>query len=121
MDFDSILIEELIDIRKKAREDKDWNLSDDIRNYLDTKLVYIFDSKFGQEVYYCTDLYFNKEYKYIDKSGVTITETKMDKIARIHNVVFLNNRKFLEWNIQNDIRCNNNFDSWIYSMQKGLI
>lgn len=52
--FDLILIDELIDIRRQAREEKDWKLSDEIRDYLDTKFVFIFDHKEGQEVYHRT-------------------------------------------------------------------
>ena len=45
-------IDELVDIRKKARETKNWELSDRLRDYLDTKSVIIMDSKEGQVVYY---------------------------------------------------------------------
>jgi len=37
MDFADKHINELIDLREQARADKDWKLSDEIRNYLDTK------------------------------------------------------------------------------------
>lgn len=52
MDFDSKYIDELIDIRKEAREQKDWKLADEIRDYLDTKFTFIFDHKEGQEVFH---------------------------------------------------------------------
>jgi len=52
MDFDSKYIDELIDIRKEAREQRNWKLSDEIRDYLDTKFTFIFDHKEGQEVYH---------------------------------------------------------------------
>jgi hypothetical protein len=44
-------IDELIEMRAKARENKDWELSDEIRDYLDSKSVIIMDSKDGQIVY----------------------------------------------------------------------
>lgn len=47
-------IEELINLREQARLAKDWKLSDDIRNYLDDRLVFIFDTKAGQEIHYLT-------------------------------------------------------------------
>ena len=81
-------IDELIDIRKDARENKDWKLSDEIRNYLDEKLVFIFDTKDGQEVWFIPN-------------GSKIT-----------------NRKEMENKIKNDIRHNEIFDSWLYSVKK---
>lgn len=52
MDFESKYIDELIEIRKEAREEKNWVLSDQIRDYLDTKHIFVFDHKEGQEVFY---------------------------------------------------------------------
>lgn len=52
MDLQNKYIDELIDIRKESRQNKDWVLSDRIRNYLDSKHVFIFDTKNGQEVYH---------------------------------------------------------------------
>jgi hypothetical protein len=43
---------ELVYKREKARENKDFVLSDKIRDELDSKGVIIFDTKDGQEVYY---------------------------------------------------------------------
>lgn len=81
-------IDELIDIRKFARENKNWKLSDEIRNYLDEKLVFIFDTKYGQEVWF------------------------MPKGSRITNRIEMEKR------IKDDIRYNNNFDAWLYSIEK---
>lgn len=66
--LDDYYIDELIDIRKKAREHKDWETSDKIRDYLDTKSVIIMDTKEGQVVYY-------------EKSGTTRDEL-IEKINR---------------------------------------
>jgi hypothetical protein len=52
MDFKSKYISELIDIREEARLNKDWKLSDKLRNYLDTKQSFVFDTKDGQVVYH---------------------------------------------------------------------
>jgi len=46
------MIEGLIDIRREAREERDWELSDIIRDYLDTRNVFCFDTKDGQEVWH---------------------------------------------------------------------
>lgn len=51
-------IDELIDLRKQAREAKDYAVCDELRNYLDTQLVFIFDAPHGQEIYYLTEKYF---------------------------------------------------------------
>jgi len=45
-------IDELIEIRKDARQKKDWALSDKIRSYLDNKHVFVFDTEEGQIVYH---------------------------------------------------------------------
>jgi len=52
MNIEAMYIDELIDKREQARKDKDYRLSDEIRDYLDTKSVIIFDTKDGQEVYH---------------------------------------------------------------------
>ncbi len=104
MDFEGKYIDKLIEDRKEARVSKDWKLSDEIRNYLDTKLVFIFDAKWGQEVHYLTEGYFkNKDQK--------IETTAMSK------------RQYVEYLIKRDINAENNFESWLYSTKKkaGLI
>ena len=50
--LDQYYIDELIDIRRKAREAKMWEASDKIRAYLDSKSVIIMDTKNGQIVYH---------------------------------------------------------------------
>lgn len=52
MNYKSKYIDELIEIRKNARQNKDWILSDKIRTYLNGKQVYIFDTEEGQIVYH---------------------------------------------------------------------
>ena len=61
MDFESKYIEELIEERKIAREIKNWKLCDEIRNYLDLKNIFIFDTKLGQEIWYLTEGYFKRK------------------------------------------------------------
>lgn len=45
-------IDELIDRRAEARKNNNWQLADEIRNYLDSKSVFILDTPNGQEVYF---------------------------------------------------------------------
>lgn len=45
-------IDEIIDKRHEARINKDWELSDKLREELDSKNVFVFDTLKGQEVYY---------------------------------------------------------------------
>lgn len=42
----------LIEQRAIARENKDFSLSDNIRDELDSQNVFVFDTKDGQEVYF---------------------------------------------------------------------
>lgn len=106
MDFENKYIEELIDERKLARENKEWKLSDEIRNYLDEKFVFVFDVKDNdgkpfQEVHYLYGDYFNK----------------IETIERLYKIKFKSKREFVEWNIKQDISRTKRLDSWIYSMQ----
>ena len=52
IEFDGRYVDELIDMRRQSRIDKDWSLSDNIRDYLDTKHIFVFDHKEGQEVFH---------------------------------------------------------------------
>jgi hypothetical protein len=52
MELDNKYISELIEIRRKARVSNDYALSDKIRNYLDAKESFVFDTKEGQVVYH---------------------------------------------------------------------
>ena len=45
-------IDELVDIRENARHNKNWKLADKIRDLLDTKHVFVFDTKEGQVIYH---------------------------------------------------------------------
>lgn len=89
-------IDDLIYIRSQARENKDWEQSDSIRNYLDNQLIFVIDTKNGQEVYHLNKDYF----KYKDKNLETFAMT---------------NRQYLEHNIKKEINANKNFDAWIFS------
>lgn len=100
MNFDDKYIDELIDIRKDARENKDWKLSDEIRNYLDIKLVFVFDTKSGQEILYLPKEYFRNK------------DRRMETIA-------MSERQYVEYKIKEDVRIEKILDSWIYSMQNG--
>ena len=51
MNFSEMYVSELIHVREVARADRDWKLSDEIRDYLDTKHTFIFDTKDGQNIY----------------------------------------------------------------------
>jgi L-lactate utilization protein LutB len=46
---------ELVELRKVAREQKNWYVSDKIREYLDSRSIIIMDTKDGQEIYYAQD------------------------------------------------------------------
>jgi hypothetical protein len=104
MAFESKYIDELIEDRKYARANKNWKLSDEIRDYLDTKLVFVFDAKWGQEVYYLTEGYFKNQ------------ERKIETMA-------MSKRQFVEYKIQQDIKAEKNFEAWLYSTRKseGLV
>lgn len=99
MDFEGKYVDELIEDRKSARENKDFKLSDEIRNYLDTQLVFIFDMKWGQEVWYLTEKYFER----MEHKAETMVMSK---------------RQYVEYRIKEEINLTKGFDAWLYSTKK---
>ena len=97
MNLDYFFVDELIAVREDARRYKDWKTSDLIRDYLDKILVFAFDTKDGQEVYYVTPEYFK-------------FRPKLEKTKN------LSDRQYVEYKIKESIRAENNLDAWIYSM-----
>ncbi len=92
-------VDELIFFRDKARNDKDWKKSDELRDYLDNKLVFVFDTKSGQEVYHLNENFF----KFKNKKLITLA---------------MNNRQYVELQIKKGIASDNNFNAWLYSINK---
>jgi hypothetical protein len=116
MDFTTLLIEELIEARRKARVAKDWKSSDELRNYLDTKRVFIFDTKDGQEIHYLPESYFRLKVKTENSVKVkTFTEWFNDTSR-----VTMTERQYLELQIKNDIDADKNFDAWLFSTKKSI-
>lgn len=70
-----ILTDELTDLREQARENKDYLLSDTIRNELDLRGSFCFDTKEGQVVYHLGEGYTResviKNLEFIDNSFKT--------------------------------------------------
>jgi hypothetical protein len=89
-------IDKLIYEREQARRNKNWQLSDEIRDYLESQLVFVFDTKEGQEVYHLNEKYFTKKPKE------------------------MSHRKYLEEKIKEDIRAEKNFEAWLFSMNNKL-
>jgi hypothetical protein len=50
--YSNIYIDELIEMRRIARLSRDFKKSDSLREYLDTKSVFVFDTTEGQEVFH---------------------------------------------------------------------
>lgn len=130
MNFEGKYIDELLERRYLARENKDWKLSDEIRNYLDSKFVFVFDTKEGQEIYHMPESHFDKVYNYPEKrieeedGSVTIipawSETKLQKLERLHNIKFTTKRQFVEWEIKQDIKVEKFFEAWLYSTLESM-
>lgn len=98
MNFETKYIDELIDMRAEARLNNDWMFCDEIRNYLDTKLVFVFDGVKKQEVYYLTESYFKHQHKDPKTAGMS-------------------KRKYVEYQIKRDIAAEKNFDAWLYTIR----
>lgn len=52
MNFNNKYVDELIELRKEAREKRNWQLSDEIRDFLDANHSFVFDTQTGQIVYH---------------------------------------------------------------------
>ena len=50
--MEAFTIDELINLRQEARDEKNWKLSDEIRTYLDSRHSFIFDTNDGQVIYH---------------------------------------------------------------------
>jgi hypothetical protein len=101
-DLNLLLVDEIVELRKISRLNKNWKLSDVLRNYLDAKLVFAFDAPDCQEVYYLCE----NSFKYLDR------------IEKLYDMKFSTKRKFVEWNIKNEIKANNIFDAWLYTQSQ---
>jgi len=88
-------IDATIEERRLARERKDWQTSDRLRDELDARNVYAFDHKDGfQEVWHLPEAYFlNMAYVGID-----------------------NRRKYVEFRMKQDREATARFDAWLFSM-----
>jgi hypothetical protein len=138
-DFTGTNCEELIYRRQEARTNKDWKLSDQIRGYLDSKFVFVFDTKDDdgnpfQETYWLCESYFNLDEVYhypeieevLDKDGeIKIAyapawfETKREKVARLNGVKApKSNREYVEFKIKSDIQSEKRMEAWMYSMSQ---
>ncbi len=96
MNLPTTTIDELIYLRQLAREQKDWAKSDEIRDSLDTKLVFVFDTKQGQEVYFLNQAYFQR---------------KPEDMSE---------RTYIEYLKQRDMKANAYFDNWLHGATNKL-
>jgi len=111
-------IDELISIRNEARKNKNWKAADEIRDYLDSQNVFIFDHPNNiQEVLHLPESYFNHSYFY-NIDGVQWGENRIQKIERLYNIKFKNKRHFVEWNIRQERLAESRFEAWLYSTLK---
>ena len=92
-------IDELIEERRIARLNKDWKRSDEIRSLLDEHLVFVFDNRWGQQIYYLTEKYFKFKHK--------LEKTKS-----------MSNRQYVEYRIQEDERVEKVLQAWIYTINR---
>lgn len=80
MELATKYIDELIDLRREAREQKNWKLSDEIRDVLDTKNVFVFDTSEGQVIYHRP--------RYTRKELVKKLKMEMNAIKRFDSWLF---------------------------------
>jgi len=91
--------DELISLRQSAKFNKDYGLSDQIRDELDKRLSFIFDHPDGfQEVWHLPETYFRN----------------YDPI--IHGT----KRKYVELRWRQDRQAEDRFNAWLYSQQESI-
>lgn len=89
--------------RKQARAEKNWPLSDKLRDELDDNHVFVFDQKDGdQKAYQRGPEFF----------------AHMVKAGGLHDIVFKNKRHYVEWRLQQEVLADKRFDAWLYSIQQ---
>jgi hypothetical protein len=96
-------IQGLLANRRKAREARNWALSDELRNALDELGAFVFDHKDGSQSIHMHDKSFF---------------IHMEKAGKLNNVKFKNERHYVEWRLQQDILAEKRFDAWLYSIQQ---
>jgi hypothetical protein len=111
MDFTSHLIDELIEMRRQSRLSRDWKSSDELRDYLDTQLVFVFDGKDGQEVYNLPEQFFKFKTKTENATKVKSFLEWLRDTARFT----MTNRQYVELQIKSEINADKNFDAWLFS------
>lgn len=87
-------IDELIHERELARANKQWVRADEIRDFLETKWIFVFDAVYGQEVHHLNKDFFRFKDKFENTKKMT-------------------NRKYVEYTIERDSRANRVFDGWL--------
>ena len=97
--YDCLPIDQLINIREELKLQKNYKEADSIRDYLDSKYVFIFDSKNGQEVYHLTEKFFKFKSKF----------EETDKMS---------NRKYVEYYLMQEKRAEKILDAWTFSNTK---
>lgn len=94
-------IDELIMKREIARHGKDFKTSDELRNKLDSVLVFVFDLKESIEVYHLTPSYFKFKNKFEETVKMSL-------------------RKYVEFKIQQDIAAEKLFNAWLFSTRASM-
>lgn len=97
--YNLLPIDQLIDLREELKLQKNYKEADSIRDYLDSKYVFIFDSKNGQEVYHLTEKFFK-------------FKNKFEETAK------MSNRKYVEHHLTQEKRAEKILDAWTYSNTK---
>lgn len=92
--MENLNIDQLIHEREVARQNKNWVRSDEIRDILEDRYVFVFDAVYGQEVHHLNKDFF----RFKDKFEHTREMSK---------------RKYVEYIIERDSRANRVFDGWL--------
>ena len=96
-------IDRLLLQRKQARTEKNWPLSDKLRDELDDNHVFVFDQKDGSQ----------KAYQRGSEFFV-----HMVKAGGLYGIVFKSKRHYVEWRLQQEVLADKRFDAWLYSIQQ---
>jgi hypothetical protein len=89
-------IDYIIDLREQLRLEKKFKECDFYRNLLETKNVFINDTKDGQEVWFLPIEYF---------------KSKPDNLT---------NKEFWQQKVKQDKIADKNFSAWLYTMQQKI-
>lgn len=109
----------------ELKENKEYDKAKELLDYLDSKFIFIFQTieRFEIRYIYSYDYFHAKIYHYskdvVEKLNLNVyDESRVEKIERIHNIKFKNEREYLMFMEKDNNNSVKKFEAWLYSATK---